>query len=53
MVHPTGGAATTAAIAGARLESVPGMGHDLPEGAWPALLDLLDRHARSLDVPTP
>jgi pimeloyl-ACP methyl ester carboxylesterase len=53
MVHPTGGAATVAAIAGARLESVPGMGHDLPEGAWPAVLDLLDRHARSLDVPTP
>ncbi|GAB2837327.1 alpha/beta hydrolase [Actinoallomurus bryophytorum] len=46
MVHPTGGAATARAIAGARLETVPGMGHDLPMGAWPVLLDLIDGHAR-------
>jgi pimeloyl-ACP methyl ester carboxylesterase len=46
MVHPTGGAATARAIAGARLETIPGMGHDLPTGAWPALLDLIDGHAR-------
>ncbi|SDZ42499.1 Pimeloyl-ACP methyl ester carboxylesterase [Micromonospora pattaloongensis] len=51
MVHPTGGAATAAAIAGARLESIPGMGHDLPSGAWPVLLDLIDDHARR-SVPT-
>ncbi|EOD62931.1 alpha/beta fold hydrolase [Amycolatopsis vancoresmycina] len=51
MVHPTGGAATARAIAGARLETVPGMGHDLPEGAWPTILDLIDEHARSSDVP--
>ena len=50
MVHPTGGAATARAIPGARLETVRGMGHDLPEGAWPAVLDLLDKHARSSDV---
>ena len=47
MVHPTGGAATVRAITGARLETVPGMGHDLPEGAWPRLLDLIDDHARA------
>jgi pimeloyl-ACP methyl ester carboxylesterase len=52
MVHPTGGAATARAIPGARLETVPGMGHDLPEGAWPKLLDLIADHARSSDVPT-
>ncbi len=46
MVHPTGGAATTRAITDARLETVPGMGHDLPAGAWPVLLDLIDKHAR-------
>jgi pimeloyl-ACP methyl ester carboxylesterase len=46
MVHPTGGAATARAIAGARLETVRGMGHDLPKGAWPVLLDLIDGHAR-------
>ncbi|MEQ0565611.1 alpha/beta hydrolase [Amycolatopsis sp. NEAU-NG30] len=51
MVHPTGGAATARAIRGARLETVRGMGHDLPEGAWPSILDLVDEHARSSDVP--
>jgi hypothetical protein len=34
------------AAAGARLETVRGMGHDLPMGAWPVLLDLIDGHAR-------
>ncbi|WP_410620997.1 alpha/beta fold hydrolase [Amycolatopsis sp. cmx-8-4] len=52
MVHPTGGAATARAIPGARLETIRGMGHNLPEGAWPALLDLIAGHARSSDVPT-
>ncbi|MEV7098245.1 alpha/beta hydrolase [Amycolatopsis sp. NPDC051045] len=51
MVHPTGGAATARAIRGARLETVRGMGHDLPEGAWPTILDLIDEHVRSSDVP--
>lgn len=40
MVHPSGGAATAAAIRGARLETFAGLGHDLPAGAWPRLLDL-------------
>jgi pimeloyl-ACP methyl ester carboxylesterase len=53
MVHPTGGAATARAIPGARLETVPGMGHDLPAGAWPTLLDLVDKHVRSSDVTAP
>ncbi|MFJ9786564.1 alpha/beta fold hydrolase [Amycolatopsis sp. NPDC101161] len=53
MVHPTGGAATARAIPGARRETVPGMGHDLPEGAWPTILDLIDKHARSSDVTAP
>jgi hypothetical protein len=58
MVHPTGGAATARAIGGARLETIRGMGHDLPEGAWPVLLDLIDGHAhrtgtaRSTDAST-
>jgi len=47
MVHPTGGAATVRAITGARLETITGMGHDLPKGAWPALLDLIDHHTRA------
>ncbi len=41
MVHPSGGAATACAIPGARLETVVGMGHDLPRGAWSRLLELI------------
>jgi pimeloyl-ACP methyl ester carboxylesterase len=47
MVNPSGGAATAGAISGARLETVRGMGHDLPVGAWPRLIDLVDEHARA------
>lgn len=50
-----GDAATVRAITGARLETIPGMGHDLPKGAWPRLLDLIDDHTRatrSTDAPT-
>ncbi|MEV0296271.1 alpha/beta hydrolase [Nocardia sp. NPDC050710] len=54
MVNPTGATRTARAIAGARLHTLPGMGHDLPVGVWPALTDLLDTHirtARSTDAP--
>ena len=55
MVNPTGGASTVAAIPGARLETMRGMGHDLPRGAWPTLVNLIDSHihnamARSSDA---
>jgi pimeloyl-ACP methyl ester carboxylesterase len=46
MVHPSGAVATARAITGARVETIPGMGHDLPEGTWPTLIDLIDGHAR-------
>ncbi len=46
MVHPTGGAATAQAISAARLVTMPGMGHDLPRGAWPVLVGLIDGHIR-------
>jgi len=49
MVAPSGGAATAAAIRGARLVTVDGMGHDLPEGAWPRLIELIVGHARAAD----
>jgi pimeloyl-ACP methyl ester carboxylesterase len=49
MVHPSGGKATAAAIRGARLETIPGMGHDLPEGAWDQLGQLIAQHARAAD----
>jgi non-heme chloroperoxidase len=45
MVHPSGGRATAAAIRGARLVTIAGMGHDLPRGAWPQLVGLIAEHA--------
>lgn len=45
MVHPTGGAATAKAIPGARLETIVGLGHDLPIGAWNRIIDLITEHA--------
>jgi pimeloyl-ACP methyl ester carboxylesterase len=47
MVNPTGGASTAAAIPGARLHTVRGMGHDLPRAAWPTLVGLIDDHVHS------
>jgi pimeloyl-ACP methyl ester carboxylesterase len=45
MVHPTGGAATARAIPGARLETIVGLGHDLPIGAWGQIIELVTDHA--------
>jgi pimeloyl-ACP methyl ester carboxylesterase len=47
MVSPSGGRATARAIPNARLMIVEGMGHDLPRGAWPQLLDAISEHARA------
>ena len=46
LVTPDGGEATARAVPGARLLTVPGMGHDLPEPAWPAILDAIEANAR-------
>ncbi|HEX8794245.1 MAG TPA: alpha/beta hydrolase [Polyangiaceae bacterium] len=49
LVPLAGGQATAAAIPGARLVVVPGMGHDLPPGAWPAIIDaVVDNAARAV-----
>lgn len=53
MVHPTGGAATARAIPGARLATIAGMGHDLPRGAWPRIIDLIDDNARRANHTAP
>lgn len=50
MVHPSGGAATARAIPGARLETIAGMGHDLPVGAWSHLVDLITDHVHTAPV---
>jgi pimeloyl-ACP methyl ester carboxylesterase len=41
LVDVSGGEATAKAVPGSDLIIVPGMGHDIPEGAWPMLVDAL------------
>jgi pimeloyl-ACP methyl ester carboxylesterase len=47
MVARSGGVATARAIPGARLMTIDGMGHDLPEAAWPQLVEAITGHARA------
>ncbi|MDI3314284.1 MAG: alpha/beta hydrolase [Mycobacterium sp.] len=39
VIRPDGARATAAAIPGAKLMLLPGMGHDLPEPLWPIVID--------------
>jgi pimeloyl-ACP methyl ester carboxylesterase len=50
LVAPSGGRATAKAIPGARLLTIPGMGHDLPRGAWPQVIDAIAGHAQAADA---
>jgi pimeloyl-ACP methyl ester carboxylesterase len=45
LVSPSGGKATARAILGAKLVLVRGMGHDLPRGAWPQVVDAIAENA--------
>jgi pimeloyl-ACP methyl ester carboxylesterase len=45
VIRPDGGRATAAAIPGAELVEVPGMGHDLARSTWPVVLDGIERIA--------
>jgi len=47
MVRPSGGHATAKAIPHSRLMIIEGMGHDLPRGAWPQIIDAISEHARA------
>jgi pimeloyl-ACP methyl ester carboxylesterase len=49
MVARSGGVATAKAIPGARMMTVEGMGHDLPEAAWPQLVPAIADHAHAAD----
>jgi pimeloyl-ACP methyl ester carboxylesterase len=49
VIGVSGGEATAAAIPGARLLVVPGLGHELPPGFWPALTDALAENADRAD----
>jgi pimeloyl-ACP methyl ester carboxylesterase len=45
LVAPSGGRATAKAIPGARLLTIEGMGHDLPRGAWPQIIEGIAENA--------
>ena len=51
LIRPSGGRATAKAIPGARLMMIEGMGHDLPRGAWPRIIDAIAIHARAASSP--
>lgn len=50
LVPMAGGKHTAANISGARLEIVPGMGHDLPPGLVPVLTKLILDHCHAVDA---
>jgi pimeloyl-ACP methyl ester carboxylesterase len=43
------GRATAAAIPGARLEVLAGMGHDLPRALWPRIVQLISEHVEEAE----
>jgi pimeloyl-ACP methyl ester carboxylesterase len=51
MIAPSGGKATAKAIRGARLMMIEGMGHDLPPGVWPQIVDGIAENAARADEP--
>jgi pimeloyl-ACP methyl ester carboxylesterase len=51
LIGPSGGRATAKAIPGARLLLIDGMGHDLPRGAWPRLVDAIAENAARAGEP--
>jgi pimeloyl-ACP methyl ester carboxylesterase len=51
MVRPSGARATAAAISGAQLVWIDGMGHDLPPGAWDRMIEAIVANTRRADAP--
>jgi pimeloyl-ACP methyl ester carboxylesterase len=49
LIPVEGGRDTAASVPGAELLVIEGMGHDLPRGAWPRLLDAISRHAEAAE----
>ncbi len=50
LVAPSGGRATARAVRGARLMTIPRMGHDLPRVLWPRILDAIVAHMQGADA---
>jgi pimeloyl-ACP methyl ester carboxylesterase len=46
LIDISGGRATAAAIPGAELRTIPGMGHDRPTEVWPQMIDAIVRNAK-------
>jgi pimeloyl-ACP methyl ester carboxylesterase len=53
LIDVSGGEATAAAIPGARLELIEGMGHDLPLALWPRFIDWIVENAERAEAPAP
>jgi len=51
LVRPSGGRATARAIKGAKLVMIEGMGHDMPRGAWPQIIDAIVENTRRAATP--
>jgi pimeloyl-ACP methyl ester carboxylesterase len=52
LVDQSGGRATAAAVPGADLITIPGMGHDLPPGVWPQVIDAIVANAAKAQATT-
>ena len=50
LVPLAAGEATAAAIPGAKLEVIPGMGHDLPRGVWDRVIQALTEHTKGAEA---
>lgn len=50
LVNVSGGRATAKAIPGAQLRVIKGLGHDLPRGSWPQIVDAIAEHAHRADA---
>ncbi len=53
LVPVDNGRRVAAAVPGARLLEFEGMGHNMPERCWPAILDAIEETARKANVPQP
>jgi pimeloyl-ACP methyl ester carboxylesterase len=53
LVPVENGRMVAAAVPGARLLELEGMGHDIPKRVWPRVIDAIAETARKASVPQP